>query len=86
MKRYDVQRAWSAAADGGGGVPVKISDRKRWERELTAHMRRHAADLQVAPRQRPQPGVWMTAPRLILWTLMVVVITSAGWAIGLYIF
>jgi hypothetical protein len=30
--------------------------------------------------------MWMTAPRLILWTLMVVIITSAGWAVGLYLF
>jgi len=28
----------------------------------------------------------MTAPRLILWTLMVVIITSVGWAVGLYLF
>ncbi len=69
---------------------MKISDRKRWERELTDHMRRHAADLTTTPRQRDHrkrttPGVWMTAPRLILWTLMVVVLTSAGWAVGLYL-
>lgn len=70
---------------------MKISDRKRWERELTDHMRRHAADLHVtAPRQRDRRkqttvGMWMTAPRLILWTLMVVILTSAGWAVGLYL-
>jgi len=28
----------------------------------------------------------MTAPRLILWTLMVIIVTSAGWAAGLYLF
>jgi hypothetical protein len=67
-------------------MPVKISDRKRWERELTHHMRRHAADLRSAPRAVTKPGMWMTAPRLILWTLMVVIITSAGWAVGLYVF
>ena len=49
-------------------------------------MRRHAADLQNPPRADAKPGVWMTAPRLILWTLMVVIITSAGWAVGLYVF
>lgn len=49
-------------------------------------MRRHAADLHQSPRRQPQPGIWMTAPRLILWTLLVVIITSAGWAIGLYLF
>jgi hypothetical protein len=65
---------------------VKISDRKRWERELTEHMRRHAADLQASPPKRTRAGMWMTAPRLILWTLIVVIMTSAGWAIGLYTF
>jgi hypothetical protein len=64
---------------------VKIRDRKRWERELTAHMRQHAADLHHSARQQPKPGVLMTAPRLILWTLFVVVVTSVGWAIGLYL-
>jgi hypothetical protein len=77
-------------------VPVKTRDRKRWERELTDHMRRHAADLKEvsrprtqrprAQRSRDQTGVWMTAPRLILWTLTVVIITSVGWAVGLYVF
>jgi len=28
----------------------------------------------------------MTAPRLILWTLMVIIVTSAGWTAGLYLF
>lgn len=77
---------WSVDGSGEGGVPVKISDRKRWERELTTHLRQHAADLQDPPRKRSGPGVWMTAPRLILWTLFVVVLTSAGWAMGLYLF
>jgi Tfp pilus assembly protein PilO len=63
---------------------MKIRDRKRWERELTDHMRRHAADLQDSPVAREPAGMWMTAPRLILWTLMVVIITSVGWAVGLY--
>jgi len=49
-------------------------------------MRRHAADLQNPPRAGTKPGMWMTAPRLILWTLMVVIITSVGWAVGLYVF
>lgn len=30
--------------------------------------------------------MWMTAPRFILWTLLVVIITSVGWAVGLYVF
>lgn len=67
-------------------MPVRIRDRKRWERELTDHMRRHAADLHAVSRPRTQAGMWMTAPRLILWTLMVVIITSVGWAVGLYLF
>jgi hypothetical protein len=54
-------------------------------------MRRHAADLKEVSRPRTQKpriqtGVWMTAPRLILWTLTVVIITSVGWAVGLYVF
>lgn len=65
---------------------MKISDRKRWERELTDHMRRHAADLHQSTQERTKPGMWMTAPRLILWTLLVVIITSVGWAVGLYVF
>lgn len=65
---------------------MKISDRKRWERELTAHMRQHATDLHGSSRKQSGPGMWMTAPRLIIWTLVVVVMTSAGWAIGLYLF
>ncbi len=66
---------------------MKISDRKRWERELTDHLRRHAADLHGRPLKRVEPpGMWMTAPRLILWSLMVVIVTSAGWAAGLYLF
>jgi hypothetical protein len=65
---------------------MKIRDRKRWERELTDHMRRHAADLHHSPRKREAPGMWMTAPRLILWTLLVVILTSGGWVAGLYLF
>jgi Tfp pilus assembly protein PilO len=49
-------------------------------------MRRHAADLQNRPGAQTKPGMWMTAPRLILWTLIVVIITSVGWAVGLYAF
>lgn len=65
---------------------MKIRDRKRWERELTDHLRRHAADLHEQPPQRADPpGLWMTAPRLILWSLMVVIVTSAGWAVGLFL-
>jgi hypothetical protein len=75
------------AARGEGGGPVKIRDRKRWERELTDHLRRHAADLHEQPARRADPpGLWMTAPRLILWSLMVVIVTSAGWAVGLFLF
>jgi hypothetical protein len=29
--------------------------------------------------------MWMTPLRLVLWTLFVVVLTSAGWAVGLYL-
>ena len=66
---------------------MKIRDRKRWERELNHHMRRLAADLHGQPQKRAEPaGIWMTAPRLILWTLMVIIVTSAGWAAGLYLF
>jgi hypothetical protein len=67
-------------------VPVKISDRKRWERELTDHMRRHAADLPDAPRAAARSGMWVSARRIYLWTILVIIITSAGWAIGLYVF
>jgi hypothetical protein len=50
-------------------------------------MKRHAADLRKQPQKRAEPpGLWMTAPRLILWTLMTIIVTSAGWAAGLYLF
>jgi hypothetical protein len=66
-------------------VPVKITDRKRWERELTDHMRRHAADLHDAsPARPPAPGIWVTARQVYLWTILVIIITSVGWAVGLY--
>jgi hypothetical protein len=77
---------WSADGSGEGGGPVKIRDRKRWERELTAHMRVHATDLHDSVGKHSGPGMWMTAPRLILWTLLVVVMTSVGWSVGLYLF
>ncbi len=65
---------------------MKITDRKQWERELTDHMRRNAADLRDSPQAPPQPGVWVTARKVYLWTILVMIITSAGWAIGLYVF
>jgi hypothetical protein len=67
-------------------VPVKISDRKRWERELTDHMRRHAADIPDPPGASGQSGMWISAWRFYLWTILVMIITSVGWAIGLYAF
>jgi hypothetical protein len=65
-------------------VPVKIIDRKRWERELTDHMRRHAADLHDSPHAPPAPGMWVTARQIYLWTILVIILTSVGWAVGLY--
>ncbi|MGH3831680.1 MAG: hypothetical protein ACRDRS_14735 [Pseudonocardiaceae bacterium] len=64
---------------------MKIIDRKLWERELTHHMRRHAADLHNSPRTPPERGMWVSARKVYLWTILVVIMTSAGWAIGLYI-
>jgi hypothetical protein len=61
---------------------VEITDRALWERELTDHLRRHASDLQGSPGARP--WLWLTAPMLALWTITVMVLTSAGWVIGLY--
>lgn len=66
---------------------MKIIDRKRWERELAEHMRRHAADLHDhSPHAPPQPGMWITARQVYLWTTFVMIMTSTGWAIGLYAF
>ena len=66
---------------------MKISDRKRWERELTTHMRQHAADLHKPPKARAEPaGIYVTGTRILLWTILVMIMTSAGWAIGLYLF
>lgn len=67
-------------------MPVKISDRKRWERELTDHMRHHAADIPDPPRESSEAGMWISARRFYLWTILVMIITSVGWAIGLYAF
>lgn len=78
------QRAWSLTVRGEDGVPVKIIDRKLWERELTEHMRRHATDLRDSPRAAPAPGIWVTARQVYLWTISVIIMTSVGWAIGLY--
>lgn len=63
---------------------MEIADRKLWERELTDHMSRHAGDLRGSPAAGPKPGLRLSAPQLALWTIMVVVLTSAGWVVGLY--
>ncbi len=67
---------------------MEITDRTLWERELTDHMRRHAGDLQTSlhagSRAGIKPGLWLSAPMLALWTVMVMVLTSVGWVIGLY--
>ena len=63
---------------------MEIADRKLWERELTDHMRRHAGDLRDSSVTEVKPGLWFSAPMLALWTVMVMVLTSVGWAIGLY--
>ncbi len=63
---------------------MEITDRALWERELTDHMRRHAGDLQNSPVAGVKPGRWFSAPKLALWTIMVILLTSAGWVIGLY--
>jgi hypothetical protein len=47
-------------------------------------MRRHAGDLPDSPGAATKPGLWFSAPMLALWTVMVMVLTSAGWVIGLY--
>jgi hypothetical protein len=64
---------------------VEITDRALWERELTDHLRRHASDLQDSSVARVKPWLWLTAPMLALWTITVMVLTSAGWVIGLYV-
>lgn len=66
---------------------MEISDRALWERELTDHIRRNASDLQTSLHagSRAKPGMWLSAPMLALWTVMVMVLTSAGWVIGLYL-
>lgn len=65
---------------------MKITDRKRWERELTDHMRRYAADLQASRHaKKDEPTVQLAAWQFLVWTIMVVIMTSVGWAIGLYI-
>jgi hypothetical protein len=63
---------------------VEIADRNLWERELTDHMSRHAGDLYTSPAAEAKPGMWFSAPMLTLWTIMVMVLTSAGWVVGLY--
>jgi uncharacterized membrane protein len=59
------------------GINVPLNDTR---------LRPGQAPTAVVSRPRTQAGMWMTAPRLILWTLMVVIITSVGWAVGLYLF
>jgi hypothetical protein len=49
-------------------------------------MRRHAADLRKPPQTPPEPGIWVTARKVYLWTILVMIITSVGWAVGLYVF
>jgi hypothetical protein len=66
-------------------VPVKITDRKLWERELTDHMRRYAADLDELRRAKAESSVQLTALQFLLWTITVMIVTSVGWAIGLYV-
>jgi hypothetical protein len=61
---------------------VEITDRTLWERELTDHMRWHAPDIQDSPDGTP--GVWFSMPLLVLWSVMVMALTSTGWMIGLY--
>ena len=63
---------------------MEIVDRKLWERELTDHMRRHAGDLKNSAGTAAKPGLWLSAPILALWTVMVMILTSVGWVIGLY--
>lgn len=63
---------------------MEIIDRKLWERELTEHMRQHASDLRDARHAQARRGVWFSAPKLALWTVTVMVLTSGGWVIGLY--
>jgi hypothetical protein len=63
---------------------VEITDRTLWERELTDHMRWFAADLQDSPDGDGKPGVWFSVPLLVLWSVMVMALTSTGWVIGLY--
>lgn len=63
---------------------MEITDRTLWERELTDHMRRHAGDIQTSAIPGAKPGLWFTGPMLALWTIMVMVLTSVGWVIGLY--
>jgi hypothetical protein len=47
-------------------------------------MRWFAADLQDSPDGDGKPGVWFSVPLLILWSVMVMALTSTGWVIGLY--
>jgi hypothetical protein len=69
--------------------PVKITDRKLWERELTEHIRWNAGDLRhwlrTGSSEGTKLGMWFSAPMLSLWTVMVMVLTSAGWVVGLYL-
>ena len=65
---------------------VKITDRKLWERELTDHMRRYAADLQGSRHPRKDESTIQLTPwQFLLWTIVVMIMTSVGWAIGLYV-
>lgn len=64
---------------------MKNTDQKQWERELNDHIRRHAADLRK-PTKAPEPGIWVTPRKVYLWTILVMILTSVGWAVGLYVF
>jgi hypothetical protein len=64
---------------------MKLSDRRLWERELAAHMRRYAADLHPLRQAPAKPGLWISVWMFLLWTLIVIIMTSVGWAVGLYV-
>lgn len=83
-KHYATTRNQLLTGRGEEDGQVEITDRALWERELTDHMRRHAGDLQDSPVARVKSGRWFSTSRLALWTIMVMVLTSAGWVIGLY--
>jgi hypothetical protein len=57
---------------------VEIIDRKLWERELTAHMRRHAAELRNSAHAPPKSGVWVSPRQIYLWTILIMIIIQYG--------